>query len=70
MENITLNVIYDELKSLERLVRKVDQKVEHFMGFETLSKKELAKLKVISKETTSQTGKSLSALAHELGVQL
>lgn len=69
MENVTLAVIYDELKKLEKLVYSVDQKIENFMGFEKISKAELVRLKKTSKEMANKS-KSLSVIASEMGVNL
>ena len=69
MENITLEVIYHELKKIEQLVYKMDEKVENFMGVELIPKKELEILKKTSKKTKSDH-KPLSQLSNELGVEI
>ena len=62
-------MLYDELKKIEQSVYRVDQKIENFMGFEKVSKKELKNLNTISKETR-KSSKTVSQLANELGVKL
>ena len=69
MENVTLDMLYDELKKIEQSVHRVDQKIENFMGFEKVSKKEVKRLDAISKETR-KSSKTLDQLANELGVKL
>lgn len=69
MENVTLNMVYEELKRIEKTVSKVDQKIENFMGFEQVSKKELKKLEKLSQES-KKSYKTLNKVAEELGVTL
>ena len=69
MENVTLNVIYEEIKKLETLVYKMDQKVENFMGLEIINENEMKKLKQISTEMKTKS-KSLEQIAQETDVIL
>ena len=69
MENVTINMVYEELKRIENTINKVDQRIENFMGFEHVSKKELKKLEKISEES-KKSYKTLHQVAKELGVTL
>ena len=69
MENVTLDIVYEELKKIEKTVQRVDQKIENFMGFERVPRKELAHLDKISKETR-KSSKTLDRVARDLGVTL
>lgn len=69
MENVTLDMVYEELKRIEKTVNKVDQKIENFMGFEHVSKEELKRLEKISQES-KKSYKTLDQVADELGVTL
>ena len=69
MENVTLDIVYSEIKKLEMAVKQVDEKVENFMGFFELDNKEKAELLRI--KTDSKTiSISLNKLADELKVGL
>ncbi|MEK6982171.1 MAG: hypothetical protein AABX38_04535 [Candidatus Micrarchaeota archaeon] len=69
MENVTLNVIYNEIKKLEKMVYVIDQKVENYRGLEILNQEEMKKLKQISKEMKTSS-KSIKEFSKEMGVEL
>ncbi|MBI5228186.1 hypothetical protein HY988_06360 [Candidatus Micrarchaeota archaeon] len=69
MENVTLNMLYEELKKIEKTVQRVDQKIENFIGFEAISKKEVENLNRISARS-KKNYKPLDKLAQELEVKL
>jgi hypothetical protein len=69
MENVTLDIVYNEIKKLELVVQRMDEKVENFMGFFALTKQERIKLLKLKSES-KKTSVSINEFAKEMGVEL